>query len=171
MKNIGLFAIVSIMIFACGKADDKKNSLFSATNNMDANNFWINTNTIAKGNAHSGLYAAKIDTSFEYGIGIAAKIDDLSTTLPQKVYVHCWVYSSVSNLNAFLVCDETQNGQTLGWENFDLKTITKNANEWIELTASYNLPKNITPDSKLSVYFWNPKKQVFFVDDFEVTLE
>jgi len=171
MKNIGLFAFVLFMIFACGKTDENKNCLFHATNNLDANNFWINTNTIAKGTAHSGLFASKIDTVVQYGIGIAAKFNDLTSTLPKKVTIHCWIYSNEPNLDAGLVCDPNINGKSLNWQSFNLKTTILKAKEWTEFITSFDLPKNSTPDTELKIFFWNPNKKTYFVDDFEVTLE
>lgn len=171
MKNIGLFAITLVMVFACGKTEEKKNSLFSASSNLDINNFWINSVTLTKGITHSGLFASKIDTMVEYGIGIAAKINDLATVLPKKVTVHCWIYSNEPNLDGSLVCDPNINGQSLNWQSFNLTTAIPKAKEWTEFSTTFDLPKNLTPDTELKVFFWNPKKKIYFVDDFEITLE
>jgi hypothetical protein len=171
MKNVGLFAIILIFIFACGKTAEKNNSLFSVSNNFDSNVSWINVNTITKGLTHSGIFAAKMDTTIEYGIGIGSKFNDLLDKLPKKVNVHCWVYSNTPNIDATLVCDPTINDQSINWQGLNLKDKIIKAKEWTELTTSFDLPKNITPDTKLLVYFWNPNKLIFYVDDLDISLE
>ena len=171
MKNLVFIAVISVLLISCGKTEEKKNSIWEVSSNLDANNFWINANTLAKGTAHSGLFSSKIDTLVEYGIGIAANFSDLSEKLPKKVNIHCWIYSTVPNLDASLVCDPNVNGKSLNWQAFNLKpTITK-ANEWTEFKTSFDLPEEITPDSQLKLFFWNPNKQIFFVDDLEISIE
>jgi hypothetical protein len=169
-KNV-LFTVISIILFACGKSDEKKLNLFSASNTFEENNFWINTNTIAKGLSHSGLFSSKIDSTLEYGIGIGSKFNNLTERLPKKVKVHCWIYSKSPNLDATLVCDPTINDQSINWQGLELKTKIIKANIWVEFTTTFDLPKNITPDSRLLVYFWNPKRVSYYVDDLDISLE
>ncbi len=171
MKKIGFIAIVSVLLISCGKTEEKKNFIWETSSNLDANNFWINSVTLTKGNAHSGLFSSKIDTLIEYGIGIAAKFNDLSEKLPKKVNVHCWIYSTVPNLDAGLVCDPNNNGQSLNWQSFNLQPIIQKANEWTEFKTSFDLPEEITPDTELKLFFWNPKKMTYYVDDLEISLE
>ncbi|MBI5538711.1 MAG: hypothetical protein HY951_01530 [Bacteroidia bacterium] len=171
MRNFILFIIASVLIFGCGKKEEKGNEIFSTSNNLDANNLWLNTNTIFKGNAHSGLYSSKLDTAAEYGIGINPILKNISDKLPKKITIKCWVYSTVPNLDASIVCNPLLNSQVVDWKNYDFKTIVTKANEWTEITASFDLPKNITLDTELRAFVWNPNKLTFFVDDFEFSIE
>ena len=171
MNKILLLVIATVMLFACGKTDENKSGLFSASNNFDLSSSWINTQTIVNELSHSGKFSSKMDSTQEYGIGIRAKFNELTDKLPKKVNVHCWIYSKSPVLEATLVCDPTINEQSISWQGLDLKTKITKANEWIEFNHSFDLPKNITPDSKFLVYFWNPKKVIFYVDDLDISLE
>jgi hypothetical protein len=171
MRIITLFSFSIILLLGCGKSDDNKSALFSLNNNFDAGNFYINNAPAVKGTAHSGQYAYKVDSTAEYGIGIAAKFNDMSSTLPKKASFKCWVFATIPAVNASLVCDPNINGQSLNYQLFDLKNVVLKANEWIEVKGSFDLPKNITPDTELKMYFWNPNKTVFLVDDFEISIE
>jgi len=171
MKNSILLVLASILLFSCGKKDENKAVLWNANNNMDASLFWINTNTVSQGITHSGLFSSKLDSLVEYGIGIDAKFSDITTSVPKKVKVHCWIYSTEANLDAGLVCDPNNNGQSINWQSFNLQTSISKANEWIEFKTSFDLPESITPDSQLKIFFWNPKKKIFYIDDIEITLE
>lgn len=171
MKTIGILIICTVFLISCGKNSDNNNSLWSVNSNLDATNIWINTNTLCQGNTHSGLFSSKIDSLVEYGIGIGAKFQDMTTSVPKKVNIHCWIYSNEPNLDASVVCDPNLNGQCLNYQNFNLQTSIPKSNEWIEFKTSFDLPENITPDTELKVYFWNPLKKTFFVDDIEITLD
>jgi hypothetical protein len=171
MKKYILFIFTCVILFGCGKKEETSNALFSTSNNKDSANFWMNINTITKGTAHTGYYASKLDTLFQFGIGLNPKVKDLTDKTPKKVTVKCWVYSTTPNLEASIVCDPIINGEKLGWKNFDFKPVIKKANEWTEVIATFDLPKNITPDTELGVYIWNPNKLMFFVDDFEFSIE
>lgn len=171
MKIYILFVFTCLIIFSCGKKEEAGNELFRASNNLDESTLWLNTNTIVKSTAHSGLYSCKLDTNVEYGIGISTKVKDLTDKLPKKVFIKCWVYSTIANLDASIVCNPLLNSQVVDWKNYDLKKDISKANEWIEINTSFDLPKNMTPDTELRIYIWNPKKMSFFVDDLEFSIE
>lgn len=171
MKYTSLLLVSIVLLISCGKNNENSNSLWNVKSNLDDVNIWINSNTLCQGNAHSGLFSSKIDSLVEYGIGISVKLQDMTTSVPKKANVHCWIYSNEPNLDASIVCDPNLNGQCLNYQNFNLQTSIPKSNEWIEFKTSFDLPENITPDTDLKIYFWNPSKKTFFVDDFEVSLE
>lgn len=171
MKNLLYFLVLSSFLISCGSNDEKKNALFSVTNNMDNSAMCINTNTITNGPAHSGSFSSKLDSAFEYSFGIGSKFSSFNSKLPKKVFVTVWINSTVPNLDASIVCEQNINGKSLKWKDFPLIESVKKANEWVEVKTSFDMPANITPDTELKVYVWNPKKHLFYVDDMEIWME
>lgn len=172
MNKLYIYIGIAIIFFSCGEKQNKDNSLFTTANNFDAHFFWINTNTITRVKSNSGFYSAKIDTAVEFGIGISARIEELTgSVVPGKVEVRCRIFSPVSKPDASIVVDPVANNQTLGWQSHNINEDIIKPNEWTEVTANFKLPENITPDTELKIYFWNPNKMLFYVDDIEISLE
>ena len=171
MKKNVFILLSAIFLFSCGNKDENKNALWSVENNLDATNYWMNTNTLTKENPHSGLFSCKLDSGAEYGIGLTANFQDLTKSLPKKVNIHCWIFSTRENLDAGIVCDPNINNQVLNWQSFNLQSSVTKANEWVEIKATMDLPQNITPETQFRLYFWNPNKLTYFVDDLEISLE
>lgn len=171
MKNLIYSLILISFLFSCSNNDEKKNAIFSTTNDMDNSVMWINTNTIVKGTAHSGFFSSKLDSTKEFGIGLGSKFENFNSKLPKKVFVKLWVYSLVPNLDAAIVCDPNINGKSLKYQSYSFVEPIKKANEWIEVKTSFDMPSNITPNTELKVYIWNPKKHLFYIDDMEVWME
>ncbi|MFA6923943.1 MAG: hypothetical protein WC223_06785 [Bacteroidales bacterium] len=169
MKNTNKLFFATIVLtcifYSCGKS--KQEAKFS--NDMEQEKYWINLQTITKGDAHSGKYICKMDSTKEYSFGFGSKIEDFTTKIPKKVKVNFFSYAKNSCEGTGLVIQiDSAAGKNIFWISGNISGKLSKMNEWVEINEIFNLPAKLKPSNEIKIYVWNPKKKEFYIDDFNV---
>ncbi len=173
-KITRIFGMVMAILFLfaiCSCSQHKAKSepgTISFSNDME-NASWINQFTLVKDVAHSGLLSSKTDSAHRYSFGYSDVFRNISDTLPKKVNVDVWVYFTQFNIKGSLVCSIDSKGKNVYWKGITLSDSVKNANLWKEIKADFELPDNLLPNDKISIYAWNDDIPAFYMDDLKVT--
>jgi len=71
--------------------------------------------------------------------------------------------------NLKLVCSIERDGKNIYWRGTDSKPYAKN-NQWFQMLYVLEKTPEINEQDILSIYFWNPEKSRYWIDDFKITL-
>lgn len=167
MRKVLLFATMSIMLFSCSNTEKQEKTI---TNDMEDAKTWGTASLVVKDVAHSGVYSCKLDSAHIYSAGVQSAFKKILNVLPKEVKVKVWVYSFQPDPDATIVLSVSNNGQTKYWKNSALLGV-KNAKEWTEVNAFFELPANLDINDEVSVLVWNPNKQNLYIDDLDVSFE
>ncbi|MDD5569871.1 MAG: hypothetical protein PHD97_01825 [Bacteroidales bacterium] len=168
MRNISkLFLAIFVLtciFYSCGKS--KQGTKFSS--DMEQEKYWMNLPTIIKGNANSGKYACKMDSTKEFSFGFCSKIEEFTTRIPKKVKVNFFSYSKNSCEGTGLVIQIDSVGKNIFWTSGNIAQKLGKINTWNEIDELFSLPAKLLPSYEIKIYIWNPKKKEFYIDDFSV---
>lgn len=169
MKNFNsLFFIATVLICVlcgCGKS---KQAGAKFSNDMEQEKYWMNLQTIAKGDAHSGKYVCQMDSTKEFSFGFDSKFEEFTTKIPKKVKVNFFGFAANSCEGVGLVIQVDSAGKNIFWTSGNIAQKLGKTNKWVEINEVFNLPPKIQPFHEIKVYVWNPKKKKFYLDDFSV---
>lgn len=124
--------------------------------------------------AHSGVYAQKITDDNDYGKGFMIRLGDVSTHPLHKIKTSAWLHSPAADGQVFLVIDifsGSENKSIAYTSGNDWSGLIKQNKTWTQCSNEMQIPANVRPDDVLKIYVWNPKKQVYYIDDFDVSFE
>jgi len=188
MKKILALALVGVALWGCSGSDQKSTNA-TTDQAKDENTFvisndlenaaaivpsWSNEKTVVKMNgapAHSGQYVSMVDDQFAYSYGFHEFVDNINQSIPKKVVVKGWLYSSVASPDLSMVLDISENNKQVDWKAYSLTPVITEANKWIEYKANFDINKPIQPSSLIKIFGWNPGKKLAYFDDFEITFE
>jgi len=178
MKNLQLLSVIicaTILFAACsGKKDDVKNSDLSAPgvfySNLEATG-WMNQFTLSKDAAHSGRYSSRVDSVNQFSFGFKETVSIIGDTIPKKANIDFWVLYPQAGIKSTIVLSVDSCEKNIFWFGTPLIDSVKTTAKWQQIKASVNLPENIMPTDKISVYVWNNDKKTFYIDDLTVSFE
>jgi hypothetical protein len=181
MKNILLYAIAALIISACSNQTNTKQDAKQAETSVSFSNdmenasaqipSWINEVTVNEGIAHSGKFSCMMDATREYSYAFQETFSNINKKIPTKIIVKAWIYSPVPNPDASFVADVFEGGKSIWWKSGELNNRIPKANEWTEVTCSFNVDKPVFVTSQVRIFIWNINKLNFYIDDMEVTFE
>jgi hypothetical protein len=120
----------------------------------------------------SGMYSAHIDPAKEFNSCYSVMINDLGEQLPQFIEVSYWAVNPVGwPLDASLVCAMDINDSVVSWQSVKLPPLTYNPTSWKEIEAKFIIPPDISREPRIKIYFWNPQRNSFFVDDLKIVFK
>ncbi len=172
MKKIVFFAfVISVILISCSSDDDKDNKGLTFSNDIDQMIGWVQHPSFIKGNAHSGNYMCKVDSTMAYSYTFILQAEDFPTKTAKSINASVW--GKISNLNDSinLVIELTSKGQTIAWNGNLFINFIKNIDEWGKVESSIKIPENLPSDAILKVYARGTKKKSDFtiLDDFEIS--
>lgn len=87
--------------------------------------------------------------------------------------IHARVLLRTSNLehDASIVFSINHGEENYFWAGLNAKPFMTKLNSWIPFYYSIRLPKLIAADDKISIYVYNPNKNVIEIDDFSIKIE
>lgn len=188
MKRILAIMLVGVTLWGCSGSDQKATNA-TADPAKDQNKVvisndlenaaaivpsWSNEKTVVKMDgapAHSGQFVTMVDDQFAYSYGFREFVDNINQSIPKKVIVKGWVYSTVASPDISIVLDISENNQPVDWKAYSLKANITEPNKWIEYSAKFDINKPIQSSNLVKIFAWNVSKKLAYFDDFEITFE
>jgi hypothetical protein len=161
-----LFLIAVTLIFAACKNNNSENALGTKVfqSSLDEQSY-MNMQTFSKEVAHSGKISSKIDSLNPYSFGFNNSFASISDTIPVRVDVSFWAYTTKPGINANLVFTIDSVNKGLYWEGVKLHDSIKVANQWKEIKASFKIPKKVLPTDIVKIYVWSMDPAKCYIDD------
>ena len=174
-KLIGALGSLFLLLSACMQEPSTGLSQSRTyRQSFEPNQFWINMNTTkAVPDAHSGSYAALLDSSVEYGPGLEERLGDLATTAPKEVTIKAWLKLKTppQKLTLVVAVDDVPNQESRFWSGTPINKIMQQPDVWKELSITIPLKGSFNSNDHLKVYFWNQAREKVLIDDFSVSLK
>lgn len=188
MKKIFAIILIGFSLWSCS-GSDQKSATPAGDNAKDQNTVvisndlenaaaiipsWSNEKTVVKMDgapAHSGQFVSMVDDQFEYSYGFHEYLDNINQSVPKKVHVKGWVYSSVVSPDLSIVLDISENNQLVEWKAYSLTPLITEAKKWTEFNAHFDITKPIKGSNLIKIFGWNHGKKLAYFDDFEITFE
>ena len=170
---IGAFAVL-VLITACEEeVKEKKVEVIKTkkvfTNSCEPNQVWTGEETISKNTVkRSGDFSSKMNKDVEFGMGLRKRCDEISKFPPKKIIAGLWINCPDSLLDAKIVVSVDDEKGNIFWSGFPINKSVKKTNEWVYLENTIDFPLALNPKNYISVYVWNPKKELFYVDDWKI---
>ncbi len=172
MKNQFVLILAMLILFsACG--NDKKNTGFEFTNDLENIKGWSgndnNAKSVVKGIARSGNYVSQTDSINRFGYIFKTNISDVSSRALKTVKTSVWASVPVINNEALFVITIDSLGKTISWKGQKINEFVKTPNQWTEVIASEDISKlKPSKDYVISIYVWNTGSTEIFTDDHRV---
>ena len=173
MKRIFFCLITLVILASCSEEKSEKKNVehddLYFFNDFENVKGWGDALTITKGLAHSGKYFSKTDSINQFSYGFKSIKNSISEKDLKKVTVNVWILAKDPNTKAVLVTQILRNDSNFNWQKSSIKNFIVQPSTWVNMKASFNLPKDIKPKDKILIYVWNSnEKAEVDVDDFEV---
>lgn len=155
LKRAGLFS------------PDKDSYVF--TNDFE-NDLLTNSFGRTESMSRSGSFSARLDQEYEFSCRKSYKLFQFDKLVPRFADVNLWVQSPAGPATgAHIVCWLDREGKTIFWKGIPLDSSISLDNAWTEVRGTFALPDSMRWDDQLSINIWNPKHQMFFIDDLKIT--
>ena len=120
--------------------------------------------------ASSGIYSWSMKPGQEYSPGIKDKASRLGFTAGAVYKLTCNFRSTQELKEAKGVVSVDRDGVNILWRGIALQPFAADSG-WNTFYAGYKLQESILPDDVVSVYFFNPAGEPFWLDDIRFTVE
>jgi hypothetical protein len=170
---LGAFAML-VLITACEeevkeKKVEAKKTKTVFTNSCEPNQVWTGEETISKNTVkRSGNCSSKMDKDVEFGMGLRKRSDEISEAPPKKIIAGLWINCPDSLIDAKIVLSVDDEKGNIFWSGFPINKSVKKTNEWVYIENTIDFPLALNPKNYISVYVWNPKKELFYIDDWKI---
>ena len=115
----------------------------------------------------TGIYSEKMDSTCLYSTTFHESINNISKGNEIAIVITADVYL-VGNSSPLLVCDEKKGDRSIRWNSLDVKKFVSNSGRWEKVFFMVKPGKNRSVDHSIVIYFWNPDKSTFYIDNFKV---
>lgn len=173
-KRIGVLGSLAILWGCAQEPSTGLPQTRTYRQSFEPDQFWINMKTAkAVPGAHSGSWAASLDSSVEYGPGLEERLADLATTAPKEVTVKAWLKLKTppQKLTLVVAVDDVPNQESRFWSGTPINKIIQETEVWKELSITIPLKGSFNANDHLKVYFWNEAREKVLIDDFSVSLK
>ncbi|TAL58374.1 MAG: glycosyltransferase family 39 protein [Bacteroidetes bacterium] len=153
-----------------GKDDTcRRDTIFLATTGFENTSplFSFDTTGIDTVQMHSGKHSLNIKPKDKYCITLRKTAKQLFKT-NSCISISAWVYTK-EKFDAQLVMDIGQPTGKRDWQAKLLPKFIKNAGQWQQIFATFELPTNAYPDDEVKIHLWNPGKNSFYLDDVTIS--
>lgn len=164
-------AVIAIvyMLTSCASSPKQKGLVY--INDFESMKGWVPTLNLTKFPAHSGIFAAKLDSSHTFGPALKLKFEDVSPLSVRKVKFSMWVYRKSSSAEGkVVVAVDAGSHLNLLWEAKHIQELAPIAGKWSEIKGEFNLIKDNanSPANIINIYPWNTSKEEIDVDDIRI---
>lgn len=149
-------------------------------NNFEAGPGWSNDPgrndlaLVAKGRAHSGQYALKVDKDHTFSLTFEMPMGRISNSKFKTVHVDAWVYMT-SERAAGTIGMQIMNPagtESVGGGDLKFGEVVKKYGEWVEVSKDFTLPDNITAANRLRLFMWRAgATEDVFLDDVKLSIK
>lgn len=168
------FLPIILLISSCSNEPTKANLKNYYRNDLESYEGWLgisgfNLNTK---DSHSGTHCIETNSiDAVYSLTFSRKLADLSKSAIKKFELSLWVKTSdAASKGAYILSIET-GPKTLAYFSFAAESVARSTDQWYQLKGIAQLPKNLSQDGILKIYFWNKGQSPILVDDFEFSFE
>ena len=131
-------------------------------NNFEAGGGWSNDpgrnnpGLVAKGNAHSGQYALRVDKDHEYSLTYDMPLGQVSTSKFKTLHLEAWVYmaSAAATGTIGLQIMLPDGSGAIGGDDLKFRDVVKEYGKWVKVSKDFTLPDNITAAQHMRVFMW-----------------
>lgn len=177
MKNFTFLLSVALLGACSNDASDE----ISSDKIITANDFesvmgWnANTASLAKGNAHSGRYAIKVDQDHEFSLTYDAALGEVTPVKIKTIHLEAWAYLPSEKSTGMLgiqIMEPGANNKQLYGDGIKLGEAVKTYKEWVRVSKDFVLPENITAAQHIRLSLWraDASDQVL-IDDVQLSIK
>jgi len=162
---------------ATGPAIDANTITF---NNFEAGGGWSNEpnrnnpSLVAKGKAHSGQYALRVDKDHEFSLTFDMPLGQISTSKFKTVHLEAWVYMASDKATGTIGLQimKPDGGEAVGGDDLKFRDVVKDYGKWVMVTKDFTLPDNITAAQHLRVFMWRADaSEEVLLDDVKLSIK
>lgn len=113
----------------------------------------------------SGKYSMHIKPEQEFSPGIKASAESLGFMKGSTYELQCKYFAVESLREGKLVVSIERDGEVILWRGVNMSDFPLMSKGWTSFYAGYRLQEEILPTDNVSVYFYNPAKEEFWIDD------
>lgn len=128
---------------------------------------------LAKGRAHSGQYAIKVDQNHEFSLTFDMALGLISRHKFKTVRLDAWAFMPSDKATGILglqVMEPGTNQQTYG-EGIKLKDAVHTYRKWVPVSKEFTLPDNITLAQHLRLSLWRADaSDEVLIDDVKLSI-
>ena len=183
MKNIA--ALVGLALLgACSSnheaADSSVDENTITFNNFEAGPGWSNdpnrnnTTLVAKGRAHSGQYALKVDKDHEFSLTFEMPLGQVSNRKFKTMHLDGWVYMPSERAAGTIGMQiiKPEGNESIGGGDLKFADEVKKYGEWVKVSKDFAMPDNITAANRLRVFMWRAgATEEVFLDDVKLSIK
>lgn len=115
---------------------------------------------------HGGMYSARMAPEKEFTSVYWVSLHDLGEVLPKYITVDYYAYNPGQHkVEAFLICSIEKNDTAIAWQSKPLPPLQRKPAKWEKISTKFIIPDNLTREPSIKIYFWNPNKSLFYIDD------
>jgi hypothetical protein len=148
-------------------------------NNFEAGGGWSNDpirnnqSLVARGNAHSGQYALRVDRDHEFSLTYDMPMGLLSHTRIKIVHLEAWVfmvnYKATANIGLQIM--EPDGQHQVYADDLKLREVVNTFSKWVMVSKDFPLPDSLKPEQHLRVYLWRADaREEVLLDDVKLSI-
>jgi hypothetical protein len=115
----------------------------------------------------TGNFSEKMDSTVLYSSTFHESINSISKGKEIAIVITADVFL-VGNSSPLLVYDEKKGDRSIRWKSLDVRKFVNKNNHWEKVFFMVKTSKNLPKDYSIVIYFWNPDKSTFFIDNFRI---
>jgi len=129
------------------------------------------TSYITSESSHSGRNSASFNESHEFccsSYKMAGWFDPLD--FPTVILAEFWVRYPVSVSGGVrIVFSVEEEDRVIEWKSAEITNQVSDTDVWNRISTGFSIPDSLSPDTRLRVYMWNPKRVPIYVDDMVIS--
>lgn len=174
-KEIFLIGLVSMMIFLFGCGQKGINDKLHFSNSFENYADWgFSSNTIIKGDAHSGRYVCQLDSSNQYSILFKSTLGDITDKPLKKIKCSVWAYfPEFTSRGSLVISGDSAVNKSLFWNGTRAQDFITEPKQWTKIETTVDFPESFSlkKENVINVYLWNDGKGIVCFDDLEFSFE
>jgi len=117
--------------------------------------------------ASSGNFSEKMDSTALYSSTFHENIHPISKGKEIAIVITADVFL-VGSSSPLLVYNEKKGDRSIKWTSLDVRKFVSHSERWEKVLFMLKTSKNCADDHSIVIYFWNPDKHTFYIDNFKV---
>lgn len=179
MKFIGLLGL-ALLLGACTARGPVVDATTITFNDFEGGGGWSNDpgrndpGLVARGRAHSGQYALRVDPSHEFSLTFDMALGKISSSKFKTVRLDAWVYMPSAKATAAIGLQLVQPDGTIAVNGSDIKfgEAVKKYHEWVPVSTEFVLPDDIIPAQHLRLFMWRANaSEEALLDDVRLSIK
>lgn len=163
MRTVG----ISLLLFFIVSCFPKKHKI-TYHQNMESVFGWMDEPTLESGQAYSGYFFSRTDSTRPYGVTFTQKLKNISNKAIKRIDAGVWVRMPDTSAKAQWVVSIEKVGTSLFWAGVEPRTVDPLPDKWTRLYVTYDLPEEYDPEALVKIYLWNESKKIVDIDDIDV---